>query len=192
MARLRVVGMAALLAGTVCWPAGGHAGDGGSGQVAAPGPATAGEEPRKQLRRACQADAERLCAAAGSGDRGLVRCLVKNRTQLDPSCHVALRHARRVQAFRRACGADVRLACGGVEPGEGRILGCLKQHEADVSPQCQERIAAHGPRDQEPLAGVADEAIAEQQANVEPLEEELSAIADEPSSAAAEEGSEPR
>lgn len=137
---------------------------------------------RAALHEACQADADRLCTEPvdASGDKQVVRCLVQNKTQLEPVCVDALKRARRVQAFRRHCRSEVKKLCPGVEPGEGRIVACLKENAAQVSKRCKDRWARReakkGPGD---VASVADEAITEEQAGTPPIEAELEPLPEE-------------
>jgi Cysteine rich repeat len=42
------------------------------------------------LRKACAADAQKLCSDAGSGGHGMFRCLRKHQSDLSPDCQSAL------------------------------------------------------------------------------------------------------
>lgn len=143
--------------------------------------AKTGKTPPRALVRSCRADLKRLCPeVAGTGDKGVVRCLIQKKDQLEPGCHGALKHARRVQAFRRACGPDVKKLCGAIDRGNGRIIACLKQQEAQVGAECKDRSTARKPgKGEENVAAVADEAMAEEQAGAEPIEEELQSLPEE-------------
>lgn len=176
------VGIATLLAGPASAQSAETGGATASDQTEAGAPADAKTRARAALLRLCEADAERLCAeSAGSGgDKLVVACLVQYKDQLEPGCVSALKRARRVQAFRRHCGSEVKKLCPGVEPGEGRVVACLKENEAQVSQPCKDRWARRRARKSgEEVASVADEAITEEQAGAESVEEELAPLPEE-------------
>jgi cysteine rich repeat protein len=139
------------------------------------------KKPPRALVQSCRADAKRLCPqVAGTGDKAVIRCLVQQKDQLEQGCKAALKHAKRVQAFRSACGADVKTLCGTVDPGDRRVIACLKEHQGQVSAQCKDHFTARkAGKGDESVAAVADEAAAEEQAGVEPIEEELQALPEE-------------
>jgi Cysteine rich repeat len=170
-----VLGAMTLLAG---W-AGAQSGGTGSAPSTE---ARKGNKPPRAVVQSCRADVKRLCPeAAGSGSKAVVGCLVQKKDQLEPGCKSALKHAKRVQAFRRACGPDVKKLCTGVDPGNGRIVACLKEHQDEVSAECKKRATARkGGQSGENVAAVADEAVAEEQAGAEPIDEELQALPEDP------------
>lgn len=50
----------------------------------------AGKEARKQVRQACNADVQTVCATAGKGRGGVMRCLRDNEAKVSPTCAQAL------------------------------------------------------------------------------------------------------
>lgn len=50
----------------------------------------AAKEARKQVRQACQADVQSVCATAEKGRGGVMRCLRENEAKVSPTCAQAL------------------------------------------------------------------------------------------------------
>lgn len=50
----------------------------------------AGKEARKQVRQACKADVQSICATSEKGRGGIMRCLRQNEAKVSPTCAQAL------------------------------------------------------------------------------------------------------
>jgi hypothetical protein len=103
------------------------------------------------MRAACQADVQSLCASVAGGDdrRAIGKCLRDNKDKLSQGCKdaMAARMAEREGKSRGkgkgapACRADAEKLCAGIQPGEGRIMACLKEKQAQVSDACKSEMA---------------------------------------------------
>jgi Cysteine rich repeat len=87
----RLVAIAAVLAGAVCWSAAGaqpdqnQPGDGQGGWGHGQG--------RGEMRQACQADIDKLCADEAAPGHHAFQCLREHQDALSDSCKTALSHA---------------------------------------------------------------------------------------------------
>jgi hypothetical protein len=134
-----------------------------------------------------------VCAGVEAGDGRIVQCLAEHGPEIGKPCRAALRRAKRVAAFRAGCGADVGKLCTGVKPGAGSIHQCLRANEASVSASCKARLAkGNNKKVVADAAGLADEAVAEEQQGMETLPELLPIMEEPPAGTAEPQGAEPQ
>jgi hypothetical protein len=140
---------------------------------------------KRPLIRLCRENANELCQAelATRQDKAVVKCLANHRENVSPGCLGALRKARKVASFRKACGADVKQLCADSKTNGRQIAGCLRKNEAQVSQPCKARLAkgkgkgkGKGKEGEQEVAAVAGEAVVEEEAGAEPIDQELQGV----------------
>ena len=113
---------------------------------------------RAAERRACKADAEKLCKGILPGGGRIAACLKSHENDLSDECKAAA-HEWKEAANRivESCKEDVDKLCKGVKAGGGRIQRCLRKHRADLSEKCKGAIAETRRKEQKQRkAGKAD------------------------------------
>jgi hypothetical protein len=98
--------------------------------------------PAVDVRTACKADMDKLCAGVERGDARRA-CMDTNKDKFSDGCKAARTAAdARREAFRAACAGDVAKLCATVEKGQGRAaVECVRANADNVTPACKTQLS---------------------------------------------------
>ncbi|KAG1658887.1 hypothetical protein FOA52_000675 [Chlamydomonas sp. UWO 241] len=102
------------------------------------------------LADACYQDRRKLCPNVPAGSASVIRCMLKYRTKLSPTCGAVMfdeevRFSANIDfqvPMRDACVEEVETYCKDVPKGEARVIRCLQdaKYEKDFGKACRERV----------------------------------------------------
>ena len=107
-------------------------------QSASPAAATA---PVADVRAACKADMDKLCAGVERGEARRA-CIDTNKDKFSDGCKAARTAAdSRREAFRAACAGDIAKLCASAENGRGRAMECIRANTDKLTPVCKTQVS---------------------------------------------------
>lgn len=102
------------------------------------------------LAEACYDDRVKYCQSVPPGSARVIRCLMKQRNKLDPTCRAVLfdeevRFSQNLDfqfPMRQSCETEIKIFCKDIPAGEARVIRCLQDNKShkDFGKDCKDKV----------------------------------------------------